>query len=69
MLSVGPETFVEPSSSFHDVLSFNAGLNKYLADFKKGSAAEMNLKDFLPLVHLIDRGRSLFYLGILFTVR
>ncbi|KNZ53192.1 single-strand binding protein family [Puccinia sorghi] len=27
----------EPSSSFHDVLSFNSGLNKYLADFKKGS--------------------------------
>ncbi|KAA1083793.1 hypothetical protein PGT21_007157 [Puccinia graminis f. sp. tritici] len=27
----------EPTSSFHDVLSFNAGLNKYLAEFKKGS--------------------------------
>ncbi|PLW08313.1 hypothetical protein PCASD_21922, partial [Puccinia coronata f. sp. avenae] len=26
----------EPTSSFHDVLSFNAGLNKYLAEFKKG---------------------------------
>ena len=27
----------EPTSSFHDVLSFNPGLNKYLAEFKKGS--------------------------------
>lgn len=27
----------EPTSSFHDVLSFNSGLNKYLAEFKKGS--------------------------------
>ncbi|MBW0555563.1 hypothetical protein O181_095278 [Austropuccinia psidii MF-1] len=27
----------EPTSSFHDVLSFNSGLNKYLSEFKKGS--------------------------------
>ncbi|KAH9811997.1 hypothetical protein DFH28DRAFT_979768 [Melampsora americana] len=27
----------EPTTSYHDVLSFGAGINKYLADFKKGS--------------------------------
>ncbi|KAG0149832.1 hypothetical protein CROQUDRAFT_104774 [Cronartium quercuum f. sp. fusiforme G11] len=27
----------EPTSSYHDVLSFGSGINKYLADYKKGS--------------------------------
>ncbi|CAH7681376.1 single-strand binding protein family [Phakopsora pachyrhizi] len=27
----------EPTSSYHDILSFNPGLNKYLSEFKKGS--------------------------------
>ncbi|POW09176.1 hypothetical protein PSHT_09239 [Puccinia striiformis] len=52
----------EPTSSFHDVLSFNPGLNKYLAEFKKGFVHTPVLID-PSFRHLISPGISKFFLG------
>jgi hypothetical protein len=53
-LFVDSSIIAEPTSSFHDVLSFNAGLNKYLAEFKKGYVAKRiwSIVLFLPFLLL-----------------
>lgn len=42
-LTDGCESTIEPTASYHDVLSFGAGINKYLVDYKKGSVQSISL--------------------------